>query len=170
MWIKRISLFSFILGTLILGVSQQASASTVDGDDEESLPSGVERYYPKNPDSLVEYYPDDLRTLTTYGINPSFPKSVFLTTDLKTASTKRIYVKSPEKLVMALDFHKFGKRGTIVYTLFRYGEYYKSYVAYDTGDKDHKPLDVSTGEYSLRLYCGIQMNWKRAVMQKELYL
>ncbi len=151
-------ILSALLTFVIFACGTTLEASANEGGNEVELPEGVERYYPKNPENLIDEEYFNLRSPyenDTYAINPSSPKSVTLTKDLKTASTSRILVSknAGQKLAVSAQFKSFGARGTGVYTVFKSGVYYESYVAYNT-NRAFFNLDVPGDEYSLRLYCG----------------
>lgn len=169
---KRISV-SLLTMTLFLTsfllVFKEASASGIGVNVEEEpipfeLPEGVEVYYPENPELLKEF--DDnsqglgpriknYDNLITPFVANSFPKGVYLYEDDKTATTSRIYVNSSihKGLRLIVEPKKFGPRGTLVFTLFKSGEYYQSYVAYKT-DTINLEVALPLGEYSMRFYCG----------------
>lgn len=142
----------------MFGTNQEAIAAEVNTEDSSTnLPEGVEVYNPENPLKLIEFYTTDAqRFISTYSAN-SAAKYVELTSNEQTDTTSRILVDyinaNHAGLHLNLNINKFGPRGTMVYTLFKNGSYYRSYVAYNTEDIYHS-VNLLHGEYSLRLYCG----------------
>ncbi|MGE7998297.1 hypothetical protein ACQKOF_06400 [Lysinibacillus sp. NPDC093190] len=161
MGIKKLLLTSFMFGAIILGTTQNASANngtdTINDDTIESLPEGVEKYYPKNPELLVDENYEDSKDLTIspYAALEQLPRSVYLSTANKSKSTSRLQLYRGDNLGMTVEPKKFGKeRGTIVGMIYRNGEYYDTYVFLNT---ERVVTTIKTGdlsEYSLRLYCG----------------
>lgn len=152
---KSLSLLAFLLlFSFLFGTSQNASAAET-GVDPESIPTqlspGVEIYYPENPENLIEFYATDVQLM----LANSLQKGTVLSSTETTDTTSRIYVNGTKHagLHINLEIDKFGPRGTLVYTLFKDGKYYQTYVAYTKGSKYQGPK-LQQGEYSLRLYCG----------------
>lgn len=157
--IKNLSLLMFLmLGAFAFGTTSNASADIMDEDIIKSLPDGVERYYPKNPESLKEFEPTDLESIMlNNGIMPAIgeqlPRYVNLTKSQKTATTTRITLEKGNTLGVSVTPIAFGPRGTLVMTLFRSGEYYQSYI-FSKKTKFGDILNVLPMQYSMRLYCG----------------
>lgn len=152
-----------MFGAIILGTTQNASANTgtdtINDDTIESLPEGVEKYYPRNPELLVdENYEDpegfeDFITIKPYVLE-QLPRNVYLTKTDKSKSTSRLQLYNGDNLGMNVEPKKFGKKGKITGIIYRNGEYYAAYIFYK---KERFVYTVKTGdlsEYSLRLYCG----------------
>lgn len=159
MGIKKILLTSFMFGAIILGTTQNASANngtdTINDDTIKSLPEGVELYYPKNPELLVDEnygYSENL-TVNPFALE-QLPRNVYLQTSDKSQSTTRLQLYSGDQLGMNVEPYKFGKLGTITGIIYRNGVYYQGYTFYNT---NRFVTTVNTGDlsqYSLRLYCG----------------
>lgn len=163
---KLILLTSFIFGAIFLVNVQGASASniinTADNVTNESLPEGVEIYYPKNPENLVEGdNPIVLNNnqlndyFTPFAIGEQLPRQVFLYDTDKTATTTRIQLYKTESLGVYAKAKQFGKKGTMVATIFRDGVYYQSYAIYSTNALMTQIGPVSNdSQWSMRFYCG----------------
>ncbi len=166
MGIKKLLLTSFMFGAIILGSTQNASANTINDDTIKSLPEGGEKYYPTNPELLVDKNYDDYKDSEDSIIRPPYaaalkikeqlPRNVYLSTQDKSQSTSRLQLYSGDNLGMNVEPKKFNEkgRGTIVGIIYRNGEYYDTYVFYNT---KRFTTTIKTGDlsqYSLRLYCG----------------
>jgi hypothetical protein len=159
MGIKKLLFTSFMFGAIILGTTQNASANTgtdsINDDTIKSLPEGVELYYPKNPELLVdENYVLSENSLINPYANEQLPRKVNLTTSDKSASTTRLQMYSGDKLGVNILAKKFGKLGTVVGIVYRNGVYYQGYVVYNTNQFVDTLNTGDLSEYSLRLYCG----------------
>lgn len=165
MGIKKLLFTSFMFGAIILGTTQNASANngtdTINDDTIKSLPEGVEIYYPKNPELLVdedyedyEDYEDSENFLINPYANEQLPRKVYLTTADKNQSTTRLQLYSGDQLGVNILAKKFGKLGTVVGVVYRNGVYYQGFVVYNT-KQFVTTLDTGDlSQYSLRLYCG----------------
>ena len=156
---RKLLLTSFMFGAIILGTTQNASANnstdTTNDDTIKSLPEGVEKYYPKNPELLVDedYEDSDYLKINPYAVE-QLPRYVFLTTSDKSQSTTRLQLYSGDKLGMNVEPKKFGKLGTIVGIVYRNGVYYDGFVFYNTKKFSDTLETNDLSQYSLRLYCG----------------
>lgn len=163
MAIKKLLLSSFMFGAIILGTTQNASANegtdTIIDDTIESLPEGVEKYYPTNPELLVDENYEDFEEDFGYPtisprINEQLPRNVYLSPLNESKSTSRLQLYKGDQLGMNVTPKKFAKLGTVVGIIYRNGDYYDAYVFYNT-NKFVKTINTGDlSEYSLRLYCG----------------
>ena len=159
MGIKKLLLTSFMFGAVILGTTQNASANTgidtINDDTIKSLPEGVELYYPKNPEFLVDNnYENSKNPMINPYINEQLPRNVQLSPTVTSASTTRLQLYKGDQLGINVQIKEFGKLGTVVGIIYRNSEYYQGYVFYNTNRLMTTLNTNDLSQYSLRLYCG----------------
>ncbi len=139
-----------MFGAIILGNTQNASANngtdTINDDTIESLPEGIEKYYPTNPELLADEDSEYL-AISPYAALGQLPRNVYLTKNDKSKSTSRLQFYRGDNLGMNVEPKKFNEkgRGTIVGIIYRNGEYYDAYVFYNT---NRFVTTVKTGDLS----------------------
>ena len=94
---------------------------------------------------------------STTGASAAESDDTFLGNGAKTSTTSRITVKSGEKLNIRVQ--GFPNTGNFAYAIFKNGSRYQDYVGGKDGVITHT-LNPGTGDYSLRLYCGLPTNLK----------
>lgn len=159
MEIKKLLLTSFMFGAIILGTTQNASANngtdTINDDTIKSLPEGVELYYPKNPELLVdENYEDYEDSGVSPYVNEQLQRNVYLRSADKSKSTTRLQLYNKDQLGVNIQAGQFGKLGTVVGIIYRDGVYYTGYVVYNTERFSDLLQPSGTSQWSMRLYCG----------------
>lgn len=168
---KTFFLAFFLLGGIIFANAQSTNAqsnnvinigNTSQDNANIDLPSGVDLYYPENPEDYVdeEYFLQENNPLDKYAdVKPMFgeqlPRSVFLNKDDRTATTTRITLYKNEGLSVFVK--TWGSSGNgMIGTVFKDGEYYQSYNLYDNNEVrfNINPGLPHSSQWSLRLYCG----------------
>ncbi|MEG8980457.1 hypothetical protein [Priestia megaterium] len=81
-------------------------------------------------------------------------KVVYLGKSVKTASTKRINVYPGQNIQINVEPSKYGSQGKVSWAIFRDGKKYQSGVTTKANAPYVEPYFATSGQYSLRLYCG----------------
>lgn len=81
--------------------------------------------------------------------------TVQLNKSQKSASTRRISIYGGQDIQINVQPLNFGSQGIVSWAIFKNGKQYKTGVSKSTYVKSYK---VTTGQYSIRIYCGIPTN------------